>query len=203
MLPGNTARRLWRSGYCDLNVWQKPSYRNTKPTKRASDKPLGSLQDLLDFAIKTPLERQILLDWFGWSLKNEHLKPKWAIFLFSETKGTGKSTLMELGQALFGEENTANENGIEGLTQRFAADSLSKKFVKVEEVKLSSHSDAGNKMKDYITGDHATVDIKHQTKQTLPLKCAFMMTTNHKPTWLEGGERRYFIIDMDHDGHAH
>ena len=27
MLPGNTARRLWRSGYCDLNVWQKPSYR--------------------------------------------------------------------------------------------------------------------------------------------------------------------------------
>ena len=203
MLPGNTARRLWRSGYCDLNVWQKPSYRNTEPTKRVFDKPLGSLQDLLDFAIKTPLERQILLDWFGWSLKNEHLKPKWAIFLFSETKGTGKSTLMELGQALFGEENTANENGIEGLTQRFAADSLSKKFVKVEEVKLSSHSDAGNKMKDYITGDHATVDIKHQTKQTLPLKCAFMMTTNHKPTWLEGGERRYFIIDMDHDGHAH
>lgn len=203
MLPGNTARRLWRSGYCDLNVWQKPSYRNKEPAKRDSDKPLGSLQDLLDFAIKTPLERQILLDWLGWSLKNEHLKPKWAIFLFSETKGTGKSTLMELGHALFGEENTANENGIEGLTQRFAADSLSKKFVKVEEVKLSSHSDAGNKMKDYITGDHTMVDIKHQTKQTLPLKCAFMMTTNHKPTWLEGGERRYFIIDMDHDGHAH
>ena len=30
-----------------------------------------------------------------------------------------------------------------------------------------------------------------------------MMTTNHKPTWLEGGERRYFIVDMDHEGHAY
>lgn len=55
---------------------------------------------------------------------------------------------MELGQVLFGVENIANENGIEGLTHRSAADSFSKKFVKIEKVKLSSHSDAGNKMKD-------------------------------------------------------
>lgn len=203
MLPGNPAKRLWRNGYCDLNIWVAPEYRNVDPEPRDADQPLGSLQKLLDFAIKTPLERQILIDWLGWSLKYEYLKPKWSIFLFSETKGTGKSTLLELGQALFGAENTAAENGIEGLTQRFAADSLSKKFVKVEEVKLSSHSDAGNKMKDYITGDAALVDVKHMPKQNIPLKCAFMMTTNHKPTWLEGGERRYFIIDMDHDGHAY
>ena len=203
MLPGNKAKRLWRNGYCDLNDWVEPTYRHEEAAERDEAKPLGSLQDLIDFAIKTPLERQILLDWLGWSLRYEYLKPRWAIFLFSETKGTGKSTLLELGQALFGEANTANENGIEGLTQRFASDSLSKKFVKVEEVKLSSHSDAGNKMKDYITGDAALVDVKHMPKQTIPLKCAFMLTTNHKPTWLEGGERRYFLIDMDHAGHAY
>ena len=203
MLPGNKAKRLWRNGYCDLNEWVEPTYRHEEAAERDEAKPLGSLQDLIDFAIKTPLERQILLDWLGWSLHYEHLKPRWAIFLFSETKGTGKSTLLELGQALFGEANTANENGIEGLTQRFASDSLSKKFVKVEEVKLSSHSDAGNKMKDYITGDVAFFDIKNNHKQTIQLKCAFMLTTNHKPTWLEGGERRYFLIDMDHAGHAY
>ena len=203
MLPCNKAKRLWRNGYCDLNDLVEPTYRHEEAAERDEAKPLGSLQDLIDFAIKTPLERQILLDWLGWSLRYEYLKPRWAIFLFSETKGTGKSTLLELGQALFGEANTANENGIEGLTQRFASDSLSKKFVKVEEVKLSSHSDAGNKMKDYITGDAALVDVKHMPKQTIPLKCAFMLTTNHKPTWLEGGERRYFLIDMDHAGHAY
>ena len=203
MLPGNKAKRLWRNGYCDLNDWVEPTYRHEEAAERDEAKPLGSLQDLIDFAIKTPLERQILLDWLGWSFRDEHLKPRWAIFQFSETKGTGKSTLLELGQALFGEANTANENDIEGLTQRFASDSLSKKFVKVEEVKLSSHSDAGNKMKDYITGDAALVDVKHMSKQTIPLKCAFMLTTNHKPTWLEGGKRRYFLIDMDHAGHAY
>ena len=203
MLPGNKAKRLWRNWYCDLNEWVEPTYRHEEAAERDEAKPLGSLQDLIDFAIKTPLERQILLDWLGWSFRDEHLKPRWAIFQFSETKGTGKSTLLELGQALFGEANTANENDIEGLTQRFASDSLSKKFVKVEEVKLSSHSDAGNKMKDYITGDAALVDVKHMSKQTIPLKCAFMLTTNHKPTWLEGGKRRYFLIDMDHAGHAY
>ena len=203
MLPGNKAKRLWRNGYCDLNEWVEPTYRHEEAAERDEAKPLGSLQDLIDFAIKTPLERQILLDWLGWSLHYEHLKPRWAIFLFSETKGTGKSTLLELGQALFGEANTANENGIKGLAQKFSADSLSKKFVKVEEVKLSSHSDAGNKMKDYITGDVAFFDIKNNHKQTIQLKCAFMLTTNHKPTWLEGGERRYFLIDMDHAGHAY
>lgn len=203
MLPGNSAKRLWRNGYCDLNVWVEPTYRQEAPVDRDDAKPLGSLQDLIDFAIATPLERQILLDWLGWSLKHENLKPRWAIFLYSETKGTGKSTLLELGQALFGEANTANENGIEGLTQRFSIDSLSKKFIKVEEVKLSSHSDAGNKMKDYITGETAMLDVKNLSKQTIRLKCAFMLTTNHKPTWLEGGERRYFLIDMNHEGHAY
>ena len=202
-LPGNTAKRLWRNGYCDLNVWVEPTYRQEVAVDRDNNKPLGSLQDLIDFSIETPLERQILLDWLGWSLLYEHLKPRWAIFLYSETKGTGKSTLLELGQALFGEANTANENGIEGLTQKFAIDSLSKKFVKVEEVKLSSHSDAGNKMKDYITGDTAMLDVKRLSKETIRLKCAFMLTTNHKPTWLEGGERRYFLIDMNHEGHAY
>lgn len=203
MLPGNSASRLWRSGYCDLNTWREPAYRQVEAAPRDAEKPLGSLQDLLDFAIKTPLEREILLNWLGWCLKCEHLKPRWAIFLFSETKGTGKSSILELAQALFGLENTANENGIDGLTQQFAGDSLSKKFIKIEEVKLSSHSDAGNKMKEYITGEHAFVDVKHQSKQTIPLSCAFMLTSNHRPTWLEGGERRYYIIDMDHEGHAH
>ena len=203
MLPGNSANRLWRSGYCDLNTWRQPAYRHVEAAPRDAEKPLGSLQDLLDFAINTPLEREILLNWLGWCLKYEHLKPRWAIFLFSETKGTGKSSILELAQALFGLENTANENGIDGLTQQFAGDSLSKKFIKIEEVKLSSHSDAGNKMKEYITGEHAFVDVKHQSKQTIPLSCAFMLTSNHRPTWLEGGERRYYIIDMDHEGHAH
>lgn len=204
MLPNNPAKRLFRDGYFDLNTWKKPAYRSVEPEPRDEKYPLGkSLELLLRFAIKNPLERQIVLDWLGWCLKNEHLKPKWAIFLFSQAKGTGKSSLLELAKALFGPANTADENGVKGLTQNFAADTLSKKFIKIEEVKLTSYGEEGNAMKEFITGDSAFVDVKYFPKINIPLKCAFMMTSNHRPTWLEGGERRYYIIEMKHEGHAH
>jgi hypothetical protein len=28
-----------------------------------------------------------------------------------------------------------------------------------------------------------------------------MFTTNHIPLWLEQGDRRFYVIEVDHDGH--
>ncbi|SDJ38977.1 hypothetical protein SAMN05421850_1201 [Lutimaribacter saemankumensis] len=32
--------------------------------------------------------------------------------------------------------------------------------------------------------------------------CCFLFTTNHLPLWIEPEDRRYYIIEIDHDGHA-
>jgi hypothetical protein len=32
--------------------------------------------------------------------------------------------------------------------------------------------------------------------------CTFVMTTNHLPLWLEQSDRRFFILNFDHDGYA-
>ena len=200
-VPGNISRRIFNQGLWDINTWQSPSYRYLQPSHNS--KAIGTpFEDMLEFAIPERAERDMLLDWISWNLQNEHTKPTWSILLFSEAKGTGKSTIGEVLTALFGLDNTANLNGIKNLTQRFSADALAKKLVVAEEVHISSHSTDGNALKDLITNNTVSVEPKYQPVVSIPQRSCFLFTTNHKPLWLEGGERRYFIIDMDHDGHA-
>ena len=33
-------------------------------------------------------------------------------------------------------------------------------------------------------------------------RCCFILTTNHKPIWLEPGDRRFYIINVEHEGYA-
>ena len=203
MLPGNPSPRLYRDGYWDINLWKEPKYRQIEPTPAFEGKPLGAFGDVLEFAITDPQDRQVLLDWITWSLNNEAAKPSWAVFLFSEEKGTGKSTILEFVRALFGEENCSAQNGIEGVTGRFPEDILNKKIITLEEVKLTSFSSSGNTLKEYITGISVSVERKNRNERVrLPLRAGFLLTSNHRPSWLEGGERRYYIIDVTHDGCA-
>ncbi|MEY8120828.1 primase-helicase family protein [Falsihalocynthiibacter sp. BN13B15] len=197
--PGNTSPRLYRNYMWDLNSWSEPSYRKIEG---AIGGDYGALQPFLDFAIPDKDQQRMLLDWIAWSLKNEASKPSWAILLFSEEKGTGKSTIGVVLEALFGAANTAKIDGVDKLVATHNDRVLDKKLIVAEEVHISSQSKNGNAIKDLITGSGTTVNPKYQPTKTIPLKACFLFTTNHKPLWLEGGERRYYIIEMDHDGHA-
>jgi hypothetical protein len=199
--PGNKSKRLFRNGMWDINTWRSPAYR-TLPPSVANKENTAAFDAMLEFAIPEQAQRDMLLDWIAWNLQNEGNKPTWAIMLYSETKGTGKSTIAKVLTALFGEANTALCNGIKPLTQRFAADSLDRKLVVAEEVHISSHSTEGNALKDLITNTSVSVERKYQPIVTIPQQSCFVFMTNHKPLWLEGGERRYYIINMDHDGHS-
>lgn len=199
--PGNPSRRLFRNGMWDINTWQMPAYRYLAPSNEAHSHNCAFTQ-MLEFAIPREKERSVLLDWISWNLQNEYKKPTWSVLLFSEKKGTGKSTIGEVLTALFGLKNSMPINGIKKLTHRFSADILEKKFILAEEVHISSHSNEGNALKDLITNTTVSVEPKYQPVVSIPQRSCFLFTTNHKPLWLEGGERRYFIIDMDHEGHA-
>lgn len=195
--PGNPSRRLYRNYLWDINSWSRPAYR-----QRREGGDYGALLPFLDFAIEDKGQQTILLDWIAWSLQNEASKPTWAILLFSEEKGTGKSTIGVVLEALFGAENTAKIDGVSKLVATHNDRVLDKKLIIAEEVHISSHSKTGNALKDLITSDRTTVNPKYQAMKTIPLKACYLFTTNHKPLWLEGGERRYYIIEMNHDGHA-
>ena len=112
--PGNSAKRLFRDGLWDINLWQEPSYRRLPPSQNFLDQPCA-FQDMLTFAILDETQRNHLLDWISWCLQNEAQKPTWSILLYSEEKGTGKSTIGEVLENLFGADNTSTVNGIRTL----------------------------------------------------------------------------------------
>lgn len=199
--PGNPSKRLFRDGVWDINTWKCPEYRKLSISEDAIDQTCP-FEEMLRFAIPVAAQRTMLLDWITWNLRNEHSKPNWAVMLYSETKGTGKSTIGKVMTALFGAQNTASINGIRALTQRFSADTMDRKLVVAEEVHISGHSAEGNALKDLITNTVVSVERKYQPLVTIPNRTCFLFMTNHKPLWLEGGERRYYIIDMNHEGHA-
>ncbi|WP_423293369.1 primase-helicase family protein [Neotabrizicola sp. VNH66] len=197
--PGNPRRRIQlESGQVILNGWKQPDYRRL-PASAASLRPF-----LVFFStiFQSAAERDRVLDWLAWSLQNEHKKPNWAILLYSQRKGTGKSTFCRIAAQLFGFENTSVENNIEKVAGKFNGPILGKKLIVCEELHLRPDSEVGNKLKTLITEPFTMAERKGRDVEKLPLHACFLMTTNHLPLWIEAGERRFYVVDVDHEGHA-
>ena len=197
--PGNPERRIQLdSGQFILNSWQTPSYRQLTEVQ-----PRKEVFWVLIYLMFTKVEeRERVLDWLAWCLQNESKKPNWAIILYSKTKGTGKSTLCRIAARLFGQENTSVQNNIEKVAAKFNGPILNSKLVVCEEVNLRPDSEVGNKLKTLITEPFTTAERKGRDVERVPLHSCFLMTTNHLPLWIEAGERRFYVVDVAHDGHA-
>jgi hypothetical protein len=197
--PGNPNRRIQlESGQVVLNAWQEPAYRRLG----LLDPWAGPFYALFHVMFPREAERNRVLDWLAWCLQNEGKKPNWAILLYSQAKGTGKSTVCNIATRLFGEENTARQNNLEKVAGKFNGPMLTSKLIVSEEVELRPGSEAGNKIKTLITEATTTTERKGRDVERIRLHSCFLLTSNHLPTWIEAGERRFFVVDVGHDGHA-
>ncbi len=197
-VPGKTARLTFDGGMYAVNAWIEPAFRklrNIEPNMKVFDR-------FLNFIFKNTSEKEVFLDWLSWCLQNEADKPSWAIFLFSERHGTGKSTLASIVKQLFGEENSSEQQGIKPIIDRFNKPILLKKLIYAEEVKVAQNSDDGNKLKTLISERQTMAEGKNKDIEPIDHRCCFILTTNHKPIWLEAGDRRFYIIHLDHEGYA-
>lgn len=181
-----------------LNSHKQPAYRLLGETGQ----DLTPLLELLELIFPQEQDRSLFLDWLSWSLQNESTKPGWAILLYSQRKGTGKSTLCSLVQALFGADNTMPVNGISKVTNRFNLPVITSKLIIAEEVQLKHGTTQGNSLKTFVTEKEVTTEGKGREAVKIPQCCCFLLTSNHFPSWIEAHERRYLVIEVDHDGHA-
>ena len=195
-IPTNRQTVIFQDGMAVVNIWHTPKYRVGKSTTD------NSFWEFLEYVLPNQQDREIFTDWLAWSLQNEGKKPKWAVMLYSEKQGTGKSTLTDVMKALFGEENTGRTNGVGKLLGRFNKEVLENKLVIVEEVEVKRGSPQANSLKSLITEDSTMVEAKMMPAYVERIYCAFVMTTNHLPLWLEESDRRFFILNFDHDGYA-
>jgi hypothetical protein len=197
--PGNPNRIIWKnSGTVSLNTWKPPTYRQLGITEAT----YGLFETFFNCVFPREHERTRILDWLAYCLQKEDRKPAWALLLYSKEKGTGKSTFCDLARTLFGPENTATQNNVDKLTSRFNSYALTNRLVISEELSLRPDSMQSNALKTYITDKVIATERKGREAEQVPLVSCFLFTTNHIPTFLEKGERRYYIVDTDHPGYA-
>ena len=197
-IPGNPNKLIFSPHMtATINTWRVPSYRQLG--EDSAD--WGPFEAFLETMFPREEERDMLVNWLAWCLQNEGEKPGWAPFLYSSTKGSGKSTLASICAKLFGVENSSTENNVSKLVSRFNAPVLENKFVICEELQIPPGSDKANAVKTFITERHTMTEHKGHDVQLVEQVCAFMFTTNHIPLWLERGDRRFYVVEIDHDGH--
>ncbi|QEE34808.1 hypothetical protein FTO60_03225 [Octadecabacter sp. SW4] len=197
-LPGQSDQLVSERGAVSINTWTVPRYRSL----RVNAADFGIVGDFLDFIFQQEVEKELFLDWLSWCLQNEGQKPTWAPFLYSKSKGTGKSTLCRIMAEVFGHENTSVQNNLDKLTQQFNATVLRSKLVISEETHLKQGSVKGNSVKTYITDAHVLVEQKGKEAVRERNVTCFAFTSNFAPTWMEEGERRYAVFELEHDGRS-
>jgi hypothetical protein len=198
-VPGNEARLIWNEhGTVMINTWRRPAYR----TRGVNAADYGRFQPLFEALFQDAQERDRVLDWVAWTLQNEDDRPNGALLLYSRAKGTGKSTFCDVLRHLHGQENSTTQNNVDKIVSRFNRPALQSRLVICEELSLRSESTQSNTLKTYITEATTMAEAKGREAEVVELISCFVFTTNHLPTWLEPGERRYFVVQTDHDGHA-
>ena len=197
-VPGNESKLIFSSSMtATINTWRVPDYRRLG--ERQAD--WGPFEKFLEHMLPREAEQDMVINWLAWCLQNESQKPGWAPFLYSSTKGSGKSTLALICAKLFGEQNSSTENNVSKLVSRFNAPVLENKFVICEELQIPPGSDKANAVKTFITERYTMTEHKGHDVQLVEQVCAFMFTTNHVPFWLEQDDRRFYVVEVDHDGH--
>ena len=196
-LPANKQKIIFEDGVVSVNRWTQPKYRALEASSIAAQ----AFDDFICYVIPQEKDRAVFLDWLAWCLKYETQKPKWAVMLYSNKQGTGKTALTDVCRELFGLQNTSRINGVTKLVARFNKEILQHKLVIVEEVEVRKGSKDANSIKSLITEDSTTVEAKGLPSSVERINCAFILTTNHLPLWLEEADRRFFILNFDHQGY--
>ncbi|MFG6547413.1 primase-helicase family protein [Sulfitobacter sp. 1A10445] len=189
---------LWSDGVVTMNSWSFPEYRQLPSTNADT----AMFDDLLDRMLPQPADREVVKDFLSWTLQNEDDKPAWCLMFYSQTKGTGKSTLTQLMAKLFGEKNSIVLNGVSKLLGKFNQTVLNHKFIGCEEVKLKPGTEAGNAIKAIISEKSLGVEGKGKEVESIRNVSVVAATTNHFPHWLEPDDRRFYVVDANHSGHA-
>ena len=195
-VPGDDTRLIKTRGAVSVNLWSEPEYRKL----RVNSSEATVIEEFFSAFFQRVEDRDQFLDWLAWCVMNEAEKPAWAPFLYSRSKGTGKSTACRIVSELFGHSNTAVQNNISKLTQKFNSTVLTSKLVVSEETQVRPGSTQANAIKTYITDPYVLVERKGMEAERVRQCCCFLFTSNFAPTWMEEGERRYFVIDVNHGG---
>jgi predicted transcriptional regulator len=184
-------------GNYHVNTWADPS---VKPDLKISAKPfvdhltrmLGSKEkadyviDMVAYRYQTP------------EMQNDQ-KPHVAFYFYGSKHGYGKGIFAGTLEAVFGESAVNKVIDQSALNSMSAVDVWTRTWAIVEEVSVKKGSTDYNKLKTMIGGGvfNAARKGEHFRKHEAPAQ--LIMMSNHRPTFIEPNDRRFFISEWSTD----
>lgn len=151
--------------------------------------------------IQDPHYRRWLLQFYAFILKNPGVKVTQAPLLYSETPGTGKSTLMNQIPTLLYGWKYVNAVSNEALSKSFNSTLADSWFIVLDELKTSGgrqdRVQLANKMKPWITDAQLSIERKGLDIYQVPNRLQITATSNFEDAvQINDDDRRWAVCEM-------
>ena len=187
--PNGSRPFLQEDGIEMLNLW-RPS--NIKPVK---GNPAPFVEHL-KYLCSSDEEFEHLSDSLAFMVQRPENKLRFAIVLVGK-EGTGKSFLGQVMCSLLGGHNTRIASSTE-IRSQFNGWIEAKQLILVEEIMTLGRMEVMNNLKDLITQDKVSINIKQVPTYEIENRANFIFSTNHEDALLlTKGDRRYFVVLSD------
>lgn len=143
-----------------------------------------------------PASRDWFLSWAAYPIQHPGVKLASAAVMHGIEQGTGKSMLGQTLGRIYGKENRSviNSKQLHGNTTGWAAN---KQFVMGEEVTGSDKRSDSDNIKNLITQETMTVNIKFVPEYVIPDCVNYYFTANHPDSfYVDAQDRRLFIHEV-------
>lgn len=151
----------------------------------------------LEYLFPSQEDRDHVLNWCAWLIRNLKKKPKHALLIAGHTQGTGKSFIAEVLTCILGKLNVAPVGSSE-LSSTFNKWALGSKLILIEELRALDKREVAQKLHPLITQE--TVTINNKNEQTYAADTCFgimAMTNDDAAVNLDNTDRRYLVLRTD------
>lgn len=168
----------------------------TQESRKLEILPL--LTFLFDIAGRNEQQYKTLLNYTSHILVKPYKKVKIAIIMKGTKQGMGKNTYFLMMQRILGHKYCTSTPDIDSIFGKFANIRQDKLFICINEASFAETKKYQGKMKDAITEDTFTLELKNINKTTYnSFENYVIYSQEFNCVEIEAENRRFFVIDLD------
>ena len=184
-------------GNYHVNTWAEPT---VKPDPKVSAKPFV---DHLERMLGSKAKANYVIDMVAYRYQTPDMqnnqKPHVALYFYGSKHGYGKGIFAGTLEAVFGMSAVTKVIDQSALNSMSAVDVWTRTWAIVEEVSVKKGSTDYNKLKTMIGGSAFNAARKGEHFRNHEAPAQLIMMSNHRPTFIEPNDRRFFISEWSTD----
>tara|TARA_R110000868_G_scaffold263649_1_gene522306 strand:- start:4 stop:2154 length:2151 start_codon:yes stop_codon:yes gene_type:complete len=138
---------------------------------------------------------EYLKQWIAHIIQKPWMKTNTAVVLYSDTKGSGKNSIITGIEKLLGSELVGEIAGIEDIMKNFNSHLCNKLLIYGDEINGKA-KEVNNRLKAIITRETQNLEAKGKDSIRVSDKSNYIFTTNDRDAFkVEDGDRRLFMVN--------